>query len=567
MLRVWPLVAGSTILLASLFGCSEETPLRAPSGESNAQITDRDELSGENGAVVPGEFIVVLKSREAVALGKVSKADALQVAQSASVKPRNVYGSVLSGFSASLSEHQYQALASNPAVAYIEPNRIIKVASQAVPWGVTKVAAPLAHSNSISGSGVKVAILDTGIKYDHADLADNYVSGYDFISDDSDPMDDNGHGTHVAGTVAAVDNSVGVLGAAPEASLYAVKVLNSEGEGTDAELIAGLDWAVANSMDVVNMSLGSTETSQSKEDACDSAYAAGIVLCAAAGNGGGVMYPAAYESCIAVSATNYYNNFAWFSSYGSDVEVCAPGVDIYSTYGSSYETLDGTSMATPHVSGVCALILAAGQYQTPPDVREQLTSTCIDLGESGRDDYYGYGLVSAAAATGSTTGNQNPVADAGGPYNSLLGSPITFAPWASNDVDGGILDYLWRFGDGDSSVLANPQHTYSSIDDYIVTLTVTDNLGATDTDTTEAVVVGDVVTITLAQCGIPHQPFLLRVRATSSQQPTPTLTLAGIGTMTWNSGGGYYEYSQNYPCPIDVTVTSSLGGTDTEATQ
>jgi subtilisin/minor extracellular protease Epr len=188
-----------------------------------------------------------------------------------------------------------------------------------------------------------VAILDTGIDYEHSDLNDNYIGGYDFANNDLEPMDDNGHGTHCAGIVAAEDNEGGVVGVAPEADLYAVKVLDSVGNGY--------------MMDVISMSFGSNLGSTSLETACDNAYSSGVLVVAAAGNDGNpsgegdnVDYPARCDSVIAVAATDSNDNRAIWSSTGPDVELAAPGVSIYSTYlGGGYATMSGTSMACPHV--------------------------------------------------------------------------------------------------------------------------------------------------------------------------------------------------------------------------
>jgi subtilisin family serine protease len=244
----------------------------------------------------------------------------------------------------------------------------------------------------------ELAILDTGIDSRHPDLSANCKGGYDFANDDSYPMDDNGHGTHCAGIVAAADNDEGVVGVAPEAHLYAVKVLNSGGSGYWSDVIAGIQWSVNNSMEVISMSFGGGY-SESMEAACDAAYNAGIVVVASAGNSGNppgkgdnVGYPAGYSSVIAVAATDSSDNRARWSSTGPAVELAAPGVSIYSTYlGGGYATMSGTSMACPHVAGTAALVIAS----SGGDVRQCLQATADDLGVAGRDDLYGYGLVDA----------------------------------------------------------------------------------------------------------------------------------------------------------------------------
>jgi subtilisin len=174
--------------------------------------------------------------------------------------------------------------------------------------------------------------------------------------------DDNGHGTHIAGVIAAVNNDIGVIGTGPKIHLYAVKILDKKGRGWLSDLIEGLDWCIDNEMQVVNMCFGSYYDNQSFHDAIIEAYLAGITLVASAGNNGEydgfIEYPAKYPETIAVSAVDQYGNFASFSSFGPEIDLIAPGVDIKSTYKKgSYEFMSGTSMSAPHVTGVVALLL------------------------------------------------------------------------------------------------------------------------------------------------------------------------------------------------------------------
>lgn len=297
-------------------------------------------------------------------------------------------------------------LAANPRVAYVEPDIKVYALAQEVPWGVSRIGAPFVHGIGNTGAGVKVAIIDTGIDYTHPDLAANYAGGYDFVNDDSDPMDDQGHGTHCAGTVAAVDNSEGVLGVAPDASLYALKMLDASGEGSLSDGILAIEWCVDNGIDVASMSWGASDEpiSETLRDACASAYASGVVLVAAAGNDGPgadtVNQPARFDSVIAVAATDETDSWAWFSSTGPAVELAAPGVGVLSTWpGGGYESYEGTSMACPHVSGVAALVIASG-ISGPAAVRQRMQQTAQDLGAPGWDEYFGYGLVRADWAAG-----------------------------------------------------------------------------------------------------------------------------------------------------------------------
>lgn len=269
---------------------------------------------------------------------------------------------------------------------------------ESLPPGVDRIDADLAWAAE-TGAAVKVGVIDTGIQLDHPDLVANIKGGYNAINSRKSAKDDNGHGTHVAGTIAASDNEIGVIGVAPEVDLYAIKVLDRSGSGWVSDIILGLEWAVANDIDVVNMSLGSASDVSAFRQAVADVDAAGVVQIAAAGNSGGAVgYPAAYPQVIAVSAVDDNDALAWFSSVGPEVDLAAPGVAVNSTYkGSAYRELNGTSMASPHVAGSAALVIGVNGPLTPAQVKTILTATAESLpGLSG--DQQGSGLVDAAAA-------------------------------------------------------------------------------------------------------------------------------------------------------------------------
>jgi len=315
---------------------------------------------------------------------------------------------------ASIPEKAIEALKKNPNITDVElDNKVFALdLEQTLPWGVDRIDAEVVHANNNRGEGVKVAIIDSGIDKDHEDLT--VVDGKSFVSYTDDFDDDDGHGTHVAGIVAALDNNIGVVGVAPGAELYALKALDETGSGYVSDVIFAIQWATdpdgdgsANDrLDIINMSLGG-QKNIFLEWACNLAYLDGLLLVAAAGNGGSVIYPAAYSSVIAVSATDEYDNLASFSSTGKQVELAAPGVDINSTLpGNNYsddlgETWSGTSMASPHVAGTAVLVWAANLGWTNDDVRTQLQSTAEDIGLSTSEQ--GYGLVDAAEAVGVET--------------------------------------------------------------------------------------------------------------------------------------------------------------------
>lgn len=269
--------------------------------------------------------------------------------------------------------------------------------SQTTPWGIARVGAPVAGN---TGSGVKVAIIDTGIDLDHPDLAANVNAGVTYVARTT-TEDDEGHGSHVAGTVAALDNAIGVVGVAPNASLYPVKVLDRRGSGTWSAVASGIGWAAANGMNIANMSLGGGANT-TLENACANAEAAGVLLVAAAGNEGDgntatteLGYPAAYSTVVAVGATDSSDHLANFSSTGNFVELSGPGVGVNSTTkGDTYATYSGTSMATPHACGVAALLWnALGETASASAVRAELATRAVDLGPAGQDTGFGVGLV------------------------------------------------------------------------------------------------------------------------------------------------------------------------------
>jgi len=283
----------------------------------------------------------------------------------------------------------------------------MKLLADEVGWGVSRIGADSVHASTM-GAGVKIAIVDTGIDYTHTDLNDNYCGGYDFVNGDSDPMDDHWHGTHCAGIIAAEKNDMGILGVAPEADIYALKVLDSAGSGSLSNVVAAIDWAIDNNMQIVSMSLGTNSYSSSLETICNQAYASGILLVAAAGNDGNadgtgdcVDYPANYDSVIAVASVYSPDVRSGYSSTGPAVELAAPGATIYSTIpGNSYQYASGTSMACPHVAGTAALVWALNPSWDNEQVRTHMQETAEDLGVVGRDrdTWYGFGLVNASAA-------------------------------------------------------------------------------------------------------------------------------------------------------------------------
>lgn len=314
-------------------------------------------------------------------------------------------------------------LAASPGVARVDDDVVVEALvrgqkgptpapqpAEVLPWGIDRVDAELVWPSGNTADPIRVGIIDTGISNTHPDLLANVKGGVNTINSIKNWNDDNGHGSHVAGIVAGLDNDIGVIGVGPAIDLYAIKVLNKNGSGFLSDVIEGIQWAVASNMQVINMSLGTASDVQSFHDAVIAAKNAGLVTVAAAGNSGGaVIFPAAYPETIAVSATNENNVIAPWSSRGPEVDLSAPGVSIYSTYkGTGYATLSGTSMAAPHVTGSAALVLntPVGPYDAnangvwdPDEVQAKLQAAATDFGDAGFDILYGWGLVNAYAAT------------------------------------------------------------------------------------------------------------------------------------------------------------------------
>jgi subtilisin family serine protease len=271
---------------------------------------------------------------------------------------------------------------------------------QQVDWSHGNFGVDSVHLRT-KGQGIKVAILDTGVDLDHPDLRGNVVLSKDFTGKGT-ADDGNGHGTHVAGIVAAIDNSVGVIGVAPEAKLVIGKVLGDDGSGFDNNIAKAIDWAVDVGADVISLSLGSPQYSAVTHGAIlEAVKSHHVAVVAAAGNSGfqGVDYPGKLIETVAVAAVDKSNRRADFSSVGSEVDIAGPGVQILSTYPDGrVATLSGTSMATPFVAGVIACVLSYRRATGQPDLthdelRQLLQANAADAGQPGRDGEYGWGLI------------------------------------------------------------------------------------------------------------------------------------------------------------------------------
>ncbi len=259
-----------------------------------------------------------------------------------------------------------------------------------------------------TGAGIDVAVIDTGVAGTHPDLAGRLCSGVAFLGGDGvaqeggGATDPHGHGTHVAGSIAAVrNNGIGIAGVAPSARVLPIRVLDAQGSGSSSDVARGITWAVDHGAEVINLSLGGPH-SQAVQTAVDYAESLGVVVVAAAGNagvGGPPNYPAALEQVVAVASHEPNGAVSTFSTRGAYVDVAAPGSGILSTArDGSWVYMSGTSMATPHVAGVVALLLDDEPGLTPLQVRERLNTTATDAGTPGHDTSYGWGRLNAVGA-------------------------------------------------------------------------------------------------------------------------------------------------------------------------
>lgn len=407
------------------------------------------------------------------------------------------------------------ALAGLPGISYIEDNGLRSVS--VIPndsryneqYGPGLMGMPAAWGAVGYGSAnVKVAVLDTGIQKTHADLTGSrMLQGWDYVNNDNNPNDDCGHGTHVSGTVGATThNGIGVAGMS-QASILHMKVLGPVGglftvtcSGSNSAIAQAIYDATDQGARVISMSLGGGGSDSTTSNAVNYAYTRNVLLVAAAGNDGAsnsVDYPAAYPNVIAVAAITSTKARASYSDMGTQVEIAAPGSGVLSTYNDgSYRSLDGTSMATPHVAGALALALSCNPTITNTALRTALQNTAEDLGTAGRDTSFGYGLVRAdllvgQVCSGNPPPNQSPTASFVATPSALT---VSVNAAASVDPDGTIASYAWNWGDGATSTGATASHTYATAGTYTIGLTVTDNQGATGTTS-------QVVTVTTGSSG------------------------------------------------------------------
>ena len=274
--------------------------------------------------------------------------------------------------------------------------RSYNIQSQSIPWGILRVEAPKVWE-TCRGKDVKVGIIDTGVQQSHPDLQDNIKSIHG-VMDNEKVNDDNGHGTHVAGIIAALDNNIGVVGVAPDVQIYSVKAFDHNGRGRVSDIIDALNWCVENQVNIVNMSFGISMKSIALERAVRAANNRNIILVAASGNSGGkdsVLYPAKYSEVIAVAASDVDDKAAQFSSGGPEINIIAPGVNITSTYNDKgYKPLSVFHGMPSCYGSLCSLMSVS--KANAENVKSAILNTAKDIGLP--KEMQGAGLVSVSAA-------------------------------------------------------------------------------------------------------------------------------------------------------------------------
>ncbi|MBW6499070.1 MAG: S8 family serine peptidase [Bacteroidales bacterium] len=496
MRKLWKVLSGMLFLsgVALAFSACQKDPV------IESQPTESD--------IIRGEYIVVyqdgikIKSEGVISfeqgISEVTDAtlELLREYRVAEEKLGYVYAFALEGFSATLTDDEFVALRNDPRVKYIEPNAVVTTfGSQSnATWGLDRVDQrnlPLnqTYTWDATGQGVRAYILDTGILPTHQEFGNRASVGYDAYGGDG--IDRQGHGTHVAGTIGG--NAYGV---AKGVSLIAVKVLTDSGSGTTDGVVAGMDWVAANHIKpaVANMSLGGG-ASTAIDDAVARMYDAGVPVIVAAGNGNFIgrqddackYSPARAPKAYTIGATVTTDAKASYSNYGNCVNLFAPGSNITSawyTSNTANNTISGTSMASPHVAGAAALFLQNNPTATAQQVYDALTnnSTKGIVTNSRTTNNH---LLYTLGFDGSGGGEDPPPAENVAPTASFTYTTndltASFNASGSSDSDGTIVSYAWNFGDGSTGSGVTVSHTYANAGTFNVSLTVTDDDGATGT--------------------------------------------------------------------------------------
>ena len=456
-------------------------------------------------------------------------------------------------------------------------------------WGVDKIGTSTVWGKGVNGNGITVAVIDTGVDATHPDLShmpsstDAKVVGWiDYINGRTAPYDDHGHGTHVSGTISGIGASTYQTGVAPNTKLIVAKVFSAAGSGSTSTILTAFDWAIDNKARVISLSGGSTIHSDSMTLAINNIVSKGIVPVISAGNNGGnpstMGCPGDELNAISVGATDSSDIIAYFSSRGpvtlggqtyTKPDVSAPGVNVISTYQiakgtGGYTTMSGTSMATPHVSGLVALMLSKNPALTPAQVKQNLENTANDLGTAGKDTTYGSGRVDANKAVFGNTPLKPVAIISANPTGGTAPLTVQF-----NDLSTGeTLGRTWSFGVGSAASTAqNPTYTYTTAGNYVVTLTTKNAAGSTIT--TQPITVNPPVTPPALKVNdftatptSGNQP--LTVKFTSSVSGTPTRwtwTFENGNTERFYVGTATHKYYSSGTYAVTLTCRDANGRT------
>lgn len=542
--------SGLLLGVLTLAACSDAGgPTQAPA------LAPRAALSATSSSVIPDHYIVVFR-------GSVrdprTQAAALAARHGATVG--HTYASALRGFSAVIPASAVAALTADPSVEYVEPDQVARIVTVQTPatWGLDRVDQrdlPLnnSYTYNVTGAGVNVYIIDTGIRTTHTEFGGRAVGAFGAVNDGNGTNDCNGHGTHVSGTAGGA-----TYGVAKNVQLYAVRVLDCAGSGSYADVIAGVDWVTANRVNpaVANMSLGGP-TSTALDQAVVNSINSGVTYAISAGNDNTNACngsPARVAQAITVGSTMSTDARSSFSNTGSCVDIFAPGSSITSAWNTSdvaTAVLSGTSMSSPHVAGAAALYLSANPTATPAAVATALT----DSATNGKVTDPGAGSPNKLLYTAFIGGTPPPNPLVVSFTWSCTNLVCNFSASASGPNR--LSSASWDFGDGTGAgKVQKPSHTYAAAGSYTVTFTATDVAGNTSSAT-------NVVTVTSPPPPGPVVDFTFTCSGLTCNFSGTVTNANGVASAGWTFGDGttagkVERPSKTYLAPGSYSVTFTV---------